>query len=160
MVYPQYAEHYQATDNIVTPDADRRPGMSRAYRVARRVRTGTFTQNIFRFDPSLPFGGWPLAKWKKSTPVVVFRVMCEFARARAFDMTRNMFIAAALVLSCGLTACVATGPTRAVATPWGALAFHSFAQPKAPEPNAKAVNADVARLLDEQEGSGTLVAAR
>ncbi len=30
----------------------------RAYRVARRVRTGTFTQNIFRFDPSLPFGGF------------------------------------------------------------------------------------------------------
>lgn len=30
----------------------------RAYRVARAVRTGTFTQNIFRFDPSLPFGGF------------------------------------------------------------------------------------------------------
>lgn len=30
----------------------------RAWRVARGVRTGTFTQNIFRFDPSLPFGGF------------------------------------------------------------------------------------------------------
>lgn len=29
-----------------------------AYRVARAVRTGTVTQNIFRFDPSLPFGGF------------------------------------------------------------------------------------------------------
>jgi acyl-CoA reductase-like NAD-dependent aldehyde dehydrogenase len=29
-----------------------------AYRVARGVRTGTFSQNIFRFDPSLPFGGF------------------------------------------------------------------------------------------------------
>jgi aldehyde dehydrogenase (NAD+) len=27
-------------------------------RVARAVRAGTFTQNIFRFDPSLPFGGF------------------------------------------------------------------------------------------------------
>jgi hypothetical protein len=71
-----------------------------------------------------------------------------------------MFIAAALILSCGLTACVTAGPTRAVATPWGALAFHAFAQPKALEPNAKAVDADVARLLDEQDGSQTLVATR
>jgi hypothetical protein len=71
-----------------------------------------------------------------------------------------MFIAAALVLSCGLTACATTGPTRAVGTPWGALVFHSFAQPKAQEPNAKAVDADVAQLLDEQEGAGTWVAAR
>jgi hypothetical protein len=71
-----------------------------------------------------------------------------------------MLIATALVLSCGLTACMTTGSTRAVATPWGALAFHSFAQSKADEPSAKAVNADVARLLDEQEGRGTLVAAR
>jgi len=30
----------------------------RAYRVARGVRTGTFTQNVYRFDPSLPFGGF------------------------------------------------------------------------------------------------------
>lgn len=30
----------------------------RAWRVARGVRAGTFTQNIFRFDPSLPFGGF------------------------------------------------------------------------------------------------------
>jgi aldehyde dehydrogenase (NAD+) len=30
----------------------------RALRVARAVRAGTFTQNIFRFDPSLPFGGF------------------------------------------------------------------------------------------------------
>jgi acyl-CoA reductase-like NAD-dependent aldehyde dehydrogenase len=30
----------------------------RAWRVARAVRAGTFTQNIFRFDPSLPFGGF------------------------------------------------------------------------------------------------------
>ena len=74
-------------------------------------------------------------------------------------MTRYMFIAAALLLSFGLTACV-TGPTRAVATPWAALAFHSFAQPEALEPSSKAVNADVARLLDQQEASGTLVAAR
>lgn len=29
-----------------------------AYRIARAVRTGTITQNIFRFDPSLPFGGF------------------------------------------------------------------------------------------------------
>jgi acyl-CoA reductase-like NAD-dependent aldehyde dehydrogenase len=30
----------------------------RAWRVARGVRAGTFTQNLFRFDPSLPFGGF------------------------------------------------------------------------------------------------------
>jgi aldehyde dehydrogenase (NAD+) len=30
----------------------------RAYRIARGVRTGTFTQNVFRFDPTLPFGGF------------------------------------------------------------------------------------------------------
>jgi len=30
----------------------------RAWRVARGVRTGTFTQNVFRFDPSLPFDGF------------------------------------------------------------------------------------------------------
>lgn len=29
-----------------------------AYRIARGVRTGTFAQNGFRFDPSLPFGGF------------------------------------------------------------------------------------------------------
>ena len=29
-----------------------------AYRVARAMRTGTVTHNIFRFDPSLPFGGF------------------------------------------------------------------------------------------------------
>ena len=33
----------------------------RAYRVARGVRTGTFSQNAFRFDPSLPFGGFKLS---------------------------------------------------------------------------------------------------
>lgn len=37
---------------VFTSDRDR------AYRVARGVRTGTFTQNVFRFDPSLPFGGF------------------------------------------------------------------------------------------------------
>jgi acyl-CoA reductase-like NAD-dependent aldehyde dehydrogenase len=37
---------------VFTDDAER------AYRVARGVRTGTFSQNIFRFDPSLPFGGF------------------------------------------------------------------------------------------------------
>ncbi len=37
---------------VFTHDRDR------AYRVARGVRTGTFSQNIFRFDPSLPFGGF------------------------------------------------------------------------------------------------------
>lgn len=30
----------------------------RAYRIARGVRTGTFSQNLFRFDPTLPFGGF------------------------------------------------------------------------------------------------------
>jgi acyl-CoA reductase-like NAD-dependent aldehyde dehydrogenase len=30
----------------------------RAYRIARGVRTGTFSQNVFRFDPTLPFGGF------------------------------------------------------------------------------------------------------
>jgi len=30
----------------------------RAYRVARGVRAGTFTQNVFRFDPAFPFGGF------------------------------------------------------------------------------------------------------
>ena len=30
----------------------------RAYRIARKVRAGTFSHNIFRFDPSLPFGGF------------------------------------------------------------------------------------------------------
>jgi aldehyde dehydrogenase (NAD+) len=29
-----------------------------AYRVARGMRTGTVTHNIFRFDPFLPFGGF------------------------------------------------------------------------------------------------------
>jgi aldehyde dehydrogenase (NAD+) len=29
-----------------------------AYRVARAMRTGTVTHNIFRFDPFLPFGGF------------------------------------------------------------------------------------------------------
>lgn len=37
---------------VFTPDRER------AYRVARGVRTGTFSQNHFRFDPSLPFGGF------------------------------------------------------------------------------------------------------
>ena len=32
--------------------------LSYAYRVARGVRTGTFSQNRFRFDPGLPFGGF------------------------------------------------------------------------------------------------------
>jgi hypothetical protein len=84
----------------------------------------------------------------------------QFAQTGAFDMPRLMFTVAALVLSWGLTACATTESTRAVATPWGALAVHQFAQPKAREPNAKSIDADVARLLDEQEGSGALVAAR
>ncbi|BAW24120.1 aldehyde dehydrogenase [Pseudomonas putida] len=33
----------------------------RAYNVARGVRTGTVSQNAFRFDPSLPFGGFKLS---------------------------------------------------------------------------------------------------
>ena len=37
---------------VFTHDRDR------AYRVARGVRTGTFSQNRFRFDPGLPFGGF------------------------------------------------------------------------------------------------------
>lgn len=37
---------------VFTHDRDR------AWRIARQVRTGTFTQNIFRFDPALPFGGF------------------------------------------------------------------------------------------------------
>ena len=37
---------------VFTGDVDR------AYRVARGVRTGTFSHNIFRFDPTLPFGGF------------------------------------------------------------------------------------------------------
>lgn len=37
---------------VFTADAER------AWRVARGVRTGTFSQNLFRFDPSLPFGGF------------------------------------------------------------------------------------------------------
>lgn len=40
---------------VFTDDAER------AYRVARGVRTGTFSQNAFRFDPSLPFGGFKLS---------------------------------------------------------------------------------------------------
>jgi acyl-CoA reductase-like NAD-dependent aldehyde dehydrogenase len=31
---------------------------NRAYAVSRRVRTGTMSHNAFRFDPSLPFGGF------------------------------------------------------------------------------------------------------
>lgn len=37
---------------VFTHDRDR------AWRVARGVRTGTFSQNRFRFDPGLPFGGF------------------------------------------------------------------------------------------------------
>jgi acyl-CoA reductase-like NAD-dependent aldehyde dehydrogenase len=37
---------------VFTHDRDR------AYRVSRGVRTGTFSQNRFRFDPGLPFGGF------------------------------------------------------------------------------------------------------
>jgi acyl-CoA reductase-like NAD-dependent aldehyde dehydrogenase len=37
---------------VFTHDRDR------AYAVARAVRTGTFSQNHFRFDPTLPFGGF------------------------------------------------------------------------------------------------------
>lgn len=37
---------------VFTPDRER------AYRVARGMRTGTVSQNVFRFDPSLPFGGF------------------------------------------------------------------------------------------------------
>ncbi|WP_053179606.1 aldehyde dehydrogenase [Pseudomonas kilonensis] len=40
---------------VFTDDAER------AYRVARGVRTGTVSQNAFRFDPSLPFGGFKLS---------------------------------------------------------------------------------------------------
>ena len=37
---------------VFTPDRER------ACRVARGMRTGTVSQNVFRFDPSLPFGGF------------------------------------------------------------------------------------------------------
>jgi len=37
---------------VFTPDRER------AYRVARGMRAGTVSQNVFRFDPSLPFGGF------------------------------------------------------------------------------------------------------
>ena len=37
---------------VFTPDRER------ALRVARGVRAGTFSHNAFRFDPSLPFGGF------------------------------------------------------------------------------------------------------
>ena len=37
---------------VFTDDVDK------AYRVARRVRTGTFAHNSFRFDVTLPFGGF------------------------------------------------------------------------------------------------------
>lgn len=37
---------------VFTRDADK------AYRVARAVRSGTMSHNIFRFDPILPFGGF------------------------------------------------------------------------------------------------------
>jgi aldehyde dehydrogenase (NAD+) len=37
---------------VFTPDNDR------AYRVARQVRTGALSQNAFRLDPILPFGGF------------------------------------------------------------------------------------------------------
>ena len=73
-------------------------------------------------------------------------------------MTRYMFIVAAL--SCALTGCATTGPTRGVVTPWGGLAVHSFNGPKAQAPDAKAVNAEVARLLDDQDEGATRVAAR
>jgi hypothetical protein len=55
---------------------------------------------------------------------------------------------------------MSTGATHALATPWGALAVHSFSPAQSVEPNAKAVNAEVARLLDAQAERGTLVAAR
>jgi aldehyde dehydrogenase (NAD+) len=29
-----------------------------AYRIARGIRTGTVSQNVFRFDSALPFGGF------------------------------------------------------------------------------------------------------
>ena len=37
---------------VLTNDAQR------AYRIARKVRAGTFSHNTFRFDPSLPVGGF------------------------------------------------------------------------------------------------------
>lgn len=37
---------------VYTSDRDK------AYRIARQIRTGTVTQNIFRFDHTLPFGGF------------------------------------------------------------------------------------------------------
>ena len=48
--------------------------------------------------------------------------------------------------------CATVGSTRAIATPWCAAGLHSFAPDKsAPEPSARKVDAQVARLLDDAQ---------
>jgi hypothetical protein len=75
-------------------------------------------------------------------------------------MKSHILIAAIFFCASFQTGCASRGPTRAVLTPWGAMAFHSFRPPAGREADDKAVNAEVARLLDEQDTSGTFVAAR
>jgi hypothetical protein len=65
------------------------------------------------------------------------------------------------VLMALLSGCAAHGPTRALATPWGVGGVHSFGpQPMREEASAAEVNAQVARLLEEDRTPGTRMAAR
>jgi hypothetical protein len=82
------------------------------------------------------------------------------ARARAPPMKRHMLIAAIFFFAICQAGCASRGPTRAVLTPWGGMAIHSFRPPASRGADGKAVNAEIARLLDEQDASGTFVAAR
>jgi hypothetical protein len=75
-------------------------------------------------------------------------------------MKRSIVVAPILLCAIAQTGCVSSAPTRALATPWGAIGIHSFRPTASGKPDDKAVNAEVARLLDEQDGSGTFVAAR
>ena len=75
-------------------------------------------------------------------------------------MKRCMLLAAIFLCAVTQTGCASRGATRGLVTPWGAAAIHTFHPAAANEPDDKAVNAEVARLLDEQDSNGTFVAAR
>ncbi len=75
-------------------------------------------------------------------------------------MKRYMLFAAIVFCVIAQTGCASRGSTRGLVTPWGAAAIHNFRPAAVHEPDDKALNAEVARLLDEQDSSGTFVAAR
>jgi hypothetical protein len=75
-------------------------------------------------------------------------------------MKRYVLLAGIFFRAIAQTGCAGRRATRGVVTPWGAAAIHTIRPAAVHEPDDRALNAEVARLLDPQDSSGTFVAAR